>query len=262
LELSHINVEGAIESKGGSQRRDYLADETVQVGVSGALNVEAATADVVDGLVVKHDSDVSVLEKGVSGKDAVVRLHNSGRDLRGWVSAESELGFLSVVNGETLQEERAQTRAGTTADSVEDKEALETSAVVSKLADAVKGEVDNFLSNGVVTTGVVIGGVFLTGDQLLGVEQLTVGSGADLVNDGGFEIEEHSARDVLAGTSFGEKGVEGIVAATNGLVRGHLAIRLDAVLEAVKLPAGVTDLDTSLSNVNRDDFAHVESKGV
>jgi len=35
-----------------------------------------------------------------------------------------------------------------------------------------------------------------------------------------------------------------------------LAIRLDSVLEAVKLPAGVTNLDSGLSDVNRDDFSH------
>jgi hypothetical protein len=32
-----------------------------------------------------------------------------------------------------------------------------------------------------VTTGVVVGGIFLTGDQLLGVEELTVNTGADFV---------------------------------------------------------------------------------
>ena len=36
------------------------------------------------------------------------------------------------------------------------------------------------------------------------------------------------------------------------LVRGHLAVRLDAMLEAVKLPAGVTNLATSLSDVDGD----------
>jgi hypothetical protein len=30
------------------------------------------------------------------------------------------------------------------------------------------------------------------------------------------------------------------------------------VLEAVKLPAGITDLDTTLADVNGDDFSHFE----
>lgn len=36
----------------------------------------------------------------------------------------------------------------------------------------------------------------------------------------------------------------------------HLAIRLDAMLEAIELPACVTDLDAGLANVNGDDFTH------
>jgi hypothetical protein len=39
----------------------------------------------------------------------------------------------------------------------------------------------------------------------------------------------------------------------------YLAIGLYAVLEAVKLPASITDLNTSLANVDGDDFTHVES---
>ena len=64
---------------------------------------------------------------------------------------------------------------------MEDEESLETSALISQLPDAVKHQVDDFLADGVVTTGVVVGGIFLTSDQLFGVEQLTVGTGADLI---------------------------------------------------------------------------------
>merc|ERR1712094_27654 len=122
LDLGNINVEGAIESERSGQGGDHLRDETVQVGVGGALDVEAATADVVDGLVVKHDGDVSVLEEGMGGEHGVVGLHDSGGDLGGWVGAESELGLLAVVHGETLKEEGAQTGSGATTDGVEDHE--------------------------------------------------------------------------------------------------------------------------------------------
>ena len=40
------------------------------------------------------------------------------------------------------------------------------------------------------------------------------------------------------------------------LVGGHLAVRLDPVLKAVELPAGVTDLHAGLADVDADDFAH------
>jgi hypothetical protein len=37
---------------------------------------------------------------------------------------------------------------------------------------------------------------------------------------------------------------------------GHGAIGLDAVLEAVELPAGVADLDPGLADVDADDLSH------
>jgi hypothetical protein len=101
-----------------------------------------------------------------------------------------------------------------------------------------------------VTTGEVVGGILLTGDELLGVEELAVGTSSDLIDDGGLQVEEDATGNVLAGTSLGEEGVESIVATADGLVRGHLTIGLNTVLEAEELPAGVTNLDTGLTDVD------------
>jgi hypothetical protein len=55
---------------------------------------------------------------------------------------------------------------------------------------------------------------------------------------------------VFASTSFREEGVEGIITTSDGLIRGHLSVRLDTVLKAEEFPAGVTDLDTTLADVD------------
>ena len=65
---------------------------------------------------------------------------------------------------------------------------------------------------------------------------------------------------MLSGTSFAEEGVEGIVSTTDGLVAGHLAIRLDPVLQAVKFPAGIANLDSGLADVDGDAFTLEEIK--
>lgn len=57
---------------------------------------------------------------------------------------------------------------------------------------------------------------------------------------------------MLSSSRFAEESVEGVVAATYGLIRRHLPVRLDAMLQAIELPAGIADLHTSLSDVNRD----------
>jgi len=180
LELGKIDVEGTIESEGSGDGGDDLADESVQVGVGGSLDVEVSSTDVVDGLVINHESTVGVLEGGMGGEDGVVGLDDSGGDLWGGVDGEFELGLLAVVDGESLHEEGGEARAGTTTEGVEDEETLETSALIGELSDSVEDEVDDLLTDGVVTSGVVVGGIFLTGDQLLGVEELSVGAGSDL----------------------------------------------------------------------------------
>jgi hypothetical protein len=55
---------------------------------------------------------------------------------------------------------------------------------------------------------------------------------------------------VLAGTGLAEEGVEAVVAAADGFVRGHLTVGLDSMLQTVQLPTGVADLDSGLTNMD------------
>ena len=71
-----------------------------------------------------------------------------------------------------------------------------------------------------------------------------------LTDNSWLQIYEHSTGDMLARPSLAEEGVKGIVTSTDGLVRGHLAIGLDSVLQAVQFPAGIAHLGTSLPNVD------------
>ena len=64
---------------------------------------------------------------------------------------------------------------------MEDQESLETSALISKLADPVEDQVDNLLSDGVVSTSIVVGSILLASDELLRVEELAVGTSANLI---------------------------------------------------------------------------------
>lgn len=60
-----------------------------------------------------------------------------------------------------------------------------------------------------MATGVVVGSILLAADQELGVEELAVGAGADLVDRGGVQVDEDGARNVLAIARLGEEGLEG-----------------------------------------------------
>jgi plasmid stability protein len=109
---------------------------------------------------------------------------------------------------------------------------LEAGALVSELPESVEDEVDDFLADGVVSSCEVVRSIFLAGDELLWVLELSVSAGSDLIDYGRLEIDEDSARDVLACACFGEEGVECVVTASDGLVGRHLAVRLDAVFKA------------------------------
>ena len=65
----------------------------------------------------------------------------------------------------------------------------------------------------------------------------------DLTDDSGLEVDEERPGDVLAGPVLGVEGVEGaVVLDAEGLVRGHLAVGHDPVLQAEQLPARIADL--------------------
>ncbi|GLU09359.1 hypothetical protein SLE2022_262250 [Rubroshorea leprosula] len=70
---------------------------------------------------------------------------------------------------------------------------------------------------GVVATGKIVGSIFLATDELLGVEELAVGTSPHSINNSGLKINKDSARDVLSDTSFTKKGVEGSITSTDGL---------------------------------------------
>jgi len=101
-----------------------------------------------------------------------------------------------------------------------------------------------------VSASVVVGGIFLAGDELLGVEERAVSAGTDFIDHSGFQIDKDGAGDVLSRAAFGEESVERVINASDGLVTWHLAIRLDTVLQAVQLPASITDLNSGLANVD------------
>lgn len=55
------------------------------------------------------------------------------------------------------------------------------STATYQFANPVQHQINDFLADGVVTTSVVVSSIFLSCDELLGVEQLTVSSRANLI---------------------------------------------------------------------------------
>jgi len=77
-----------------------------------------------------------------------------------------------------------------------------------------------------VTTGVVVGGVFLAGDELLGMEQVSVLTVTDLINHIGLKIDVDGSGNVLSATSFREKSGEALIAGALVLLTSEVTIGL------------------------------------
>ena len=108
-----------------------MTNQTIEIDVRWPLDVQIATADIIDGLIVYHEGAVRVFQGGVSGKNGVVWFHYSCSNLRCWVDGEFQFGFLSIVNRQTLHEQRRETRASSATKRMEDEKTLESCALVS-----------------------------------------------------------------------------------------------------------------------------------
>lgn len=130
LELVQIDVESTVESQTGGDRADDLRDQTVEVLIVGAGNVQLTLADIVHSLVVNKERAVRVLDRAVGREHSVVRLNNRCRNTGSRVHGELELALLAVVGRETLKEKSTESRSGSATERMEDEETLKRRAVV------------------------------------------------------------------------------------------------------------------------------------
>lgn len=176
----------------------------------------------------------------MGGEDRVVGLDDGRRERRSRVDRELELRLLAVVSRELLEEESTETGTRSSTERVEDEESLKTLTVVGELADTVAGGVDQLLSDGVVTTRVVVRGVLLSVDEGFGVEELTVFTGANFIDDGRFQIDVDRTGDVFARSSLGEESRESSLRVLLlGVFVDDATVGSETVFEAVEFPTAV-----------------------
>ena len=120
-------------------------------------------------------------------------------------------------------------------------------------SDSIHADVDDFLSHCIMTSGIVVCGIFLSGNQLLGMKESLVSPCSDFVNYCGFQVDEQGSRDMLSHLGFSKEGVERGIRGVGFI--DNFSIGSYAVLETVELPASISDLDSGLSYVDRDHFS-------
>ena len=167
----------------------------------------------------------------MSREHVVVGLSHCGSHLRGGGDGERDLALTSELPSDMLQDQRVETRAGSSTSGVEHSEGSESAAVVGELADAIGDGVDDLLADGVATAGEVVGGILLGLHEVLGVEELFVSSMANLIDNVGLKVNKEGTRDHLARRELIEHGAAVLVAGDRGediLMGGDRAVRADA----------------------------------
>ena len=160
---------------------------------------------------------------------------------------------------------------------MKDQEALQAGAVFGLLSYLVNNSVDNLSTNGIMASSVVVGSIFLkykphvhkqtplayklsyqtthlSSDELFWMEELAVSARSNLIDHCWLQVNEDSSRNILARIGLAEERAERVVDLSDlgrrlGLVR-HGTVGHDTMLQAVQLPARVTDLNACLTNVD------------
>lgn len=259
LELVQVDVESTVEAQGRGNGRHDLSNQAVEMLVARAGDIQVSSADIVDGFVINQEGTIGVLNGAVGREHGIVRLNNRGGDTRSRVDSELELALLSIVGREALEKESAETRAGATAEGVEDQEALQRVAVVCEpplasrfiwfhdthhscqaavvrtgnTSNSVNDIVHHFLANGVVSASIVVGSILLAADQQFRVEELAISTSADLVDGGRVKIDKDGSGNIFPAAGLGEERLER-ASITNFLGIGIRATVLpEAMLEEV-----------------------------
>lgn len=174
LELGQVDIECSVKAQRSRDGADHLSNEPVQIAVGRPLDVQVATTNLENGFVVDHKGAVGMFQSRVGGEDRVVRLHDGSGHSRSWINGEFQFRFLGILDTQSFHEQRGKTGASSTSETVEDQKALKSGAVFCQLPDSLEDEVNQFFSDAVMSSGVVVGSIFFPIDQLFRVEKLLV----------------------------------------------------------------------------------------
>tara|TARA_R110002003_G_scaffold126_50_gene11863 strand:- start:17634 stop:18056 length:423 start_codon:yes stop_codon:yes gene_type:complete len=130
LELVQVDIESTIEAQAGGDGADDLSNQTVEMLIVGARDIQVAAADIVHSLVVDKERAVGVFNGAMSGQNSIVWLHDRGGDARRGIHGKFELALFAVVGREALQKQGSESRTCTTSKRVENEETLKRGAVV------------------------------------------------------------------------------------------------------------------------------------
>ncbi len=207
-ELAQIGVQLTREAEAAGDAGHDGGDQVVQVTEGGGGQLQGAEADVVQGLVVDAHGLVGVLDQLVDGESGVVGLDDGVGHLGGRNDGKGHHDTIGVFLAELGDQEGSHAGARATTEGVADLEALEAVAALGLLADDVEDGINQFGALSIMALRPVISGPRLSKDEVIGTENLSVGTSADGVHRSGLEIHEDSTGDIASAGRLVEVDVD------------------------------------------------------
>jgi len=96
LELVQVHVQSAVETKTRSDGAHDLSNETIEMLVTWARNIQVPAADVIDSLIIDQEGAVRIFDSAMGRQYRVVWLYDRGRDARSRIDGELQLRLLAV----------------------------------------------------------------------------------------------------------------------------------------------------------------------
>lgn len=137
---------------------------------------------------------------------------------------------------------------------------MQAITVLRLLSDNIEDRVDELRALSVMALGPIVSGTGLAEDEIVGAEDLAVGTGSDRIHGSGLQIHEDGAWDVPAAGCLIEIDIDPLQLSVGlGAIALVPAGGIDAVLVADHLPKFGADLVAALTALDMQDFSHVSS---
>ncbi|EPY39693.1 hypothetical protein AGDE_04235 [Angomonas deanei] len=255
-ELAEVRVELTGEAEAAGDTGHDSRDEMVEVAEGGSGELEGSETDIVQSLIVDAHRFIGVLDQLVDGEGGVVGLDDGIGHLGGGDDGEGHHDTVGVLLAELGDEQGTHTGTRTATHGVGQLEALEAVAALGLLAADVEDGVDELGTFGVVALGPVVTGTGLSKDEVVGAEELAIGTGADGVHRAGLEVDQDRAGHVAAASGLVKVHVDALQLKIGVTLVGTSGI--NAMLVRNYLPELGTNLVTALAGLARNDLTHCD----
>jgi hypothetical protein len=246
-QLAEITVQLPREAQTASGSADGRRHQVVQVAISGGCELQGSEANIIEGLVIKGEALVRVLHQLMHGECGIVGLDDGVANLGRGDNTVGGHDSIGVLLANLADKEGSHSRSGTSTHGVSQLESLQAVTALCLLAHYVQNGVNQLSTLCVVALGPVVAGTSLAENEVVGSEELAIGTRAYTVHGPRLQIHQNGAGHVSAASGFVEIAVDALQLEV--AVAMVSAGRINSVLVGDDLPKLGTNLVTALSRL-------------